>query len=169
MTLLTENTRKIASPIVVLAVLVLSIALFFVAGSPLAGALPFVGWILLALVVLGALALGWLAWGDSSTRTTAKSAVRDLTTSRLLVVVFGSVTIVVAIVAVFTWLAPVMGLSPLLVVPFVLGFASIVALVLDILSKTGRLAERWRSLEVGASLVAVLTIVAALLYLVVGA
>ncbi|GAA3746712.1 hypothetical protein GCM10022239_22830 [Leifsonia bigeumensis] len=169
MTLLTENTRKIVSPIVVLAVLVLSIALFFVAGSPLAGALPFVGWILLALVVLGALSLGWLAWGDSSTRTTTKSAVRDLTTSRLLVVVFESVTIVVAIVAVFTWLAPVMGLSPLLVVPFVLGFASIVALVLDFLSKTGRLAERWRSLEVGASVVAVLAIVAALLYLVVGA
>jgi hypothetical protein len=156
MTLLTENTRKLFAPIVVLAVLVLSVALFFVAASPLAWTMPFVGWILLALVVLGALALGWFAWGDASRKSTAKSAVRELTTSRL---------IVVAIVAVFTWLAPVLGLPVALVVPFALGLVSVVALLLDLLSKTGRLAERWRSLEAGATVVAVLGIIATLLYL----
>lgn len=165
MTLLTENTRKLFAPIVVLAVLVLSVALFFVAASPLAWTMPFVGWILLTLVVLGALALGWFAWGDASRKSTAKSAVRELTTSRLIVVVFEAITIVVAIVAVFTWLAPVLGLPVALVVPFALGLVSVVALLLDLLSKTGRLAERWRSLEAGATVVAVLGIIATLLYL----
>jgi hypothetical protein len=168
MTLLTENTRKILSPAVVLAVLILSIALFFVAGSPLADALPFVGWILLALVVVGALALGWLAWSDSGPKSAAK-ATRELTTPRLLVVVFEALTVVAAIVAVFTWLAPVMGLAVALVVPFALGLLSIVGLLLDLLSKTGRLAERWRSVEAGATVVAVLSLIAALLYLSIGA
>lgn len=165
MTLLTENTRKFVSPIVVLAVLILSAALFFVAASELATTIPSVGWILLALIVIGGLALGWFAWEDAAQKSPAKSAVRELTTSRLLVVVFEAITIVVALVAVFTWLAPVMGLSVALVVPFALGFVSVVALLLDLLSKTGRLAERWRSLEAGATVVAVLSIIATVLYL----
>jgi hypothetical protein len=170
MTLLTENTRKFVSPIVVLAVLVLSVALFFVAASPLAWTMPFVGWILLALVVLGGLALAWFAWfgdarSEAAQKSTAKPAVRELTTSRLLVVAFEAATIVVAIVAVLSWLAPVLGLSPALVVPIALGLVSVVALLLDLLSKTGRLAERWRSLEAGATIVAVLGIIATVLYL----
>lgn len=168
MTLLTENTRKLLAPIVVLAVLVLSVALFFVATSPLAVTLPLVGWILLALIVLGALALGWFAWGEPSQRPAAKSAVRELATSRLLAIVFESITIVVAIVAVLTWLAPAMGLAAALVVSFALGLLSIVALLLDLLSKTGRLAERWRSLEAGATVLAALSVVVVLLYLAIG-
>ncbi len=165
MTLLTENTRKLLSPIVVLAVLILSVALFFVAVSPLTWATPLVGWTLLALVVLGGLVLGWLAWAGAAQKPAAKAPARELTTPRLLTVAFEALTIVAGIIAAFTWLALAMGLPAVLVVPFALGFVIVVALVLDLLSKTGRLAERWRSLEAGASVLAALGVVAVLLHL----
>jgi hypothetical protein len=165
MTTLTENTRKILVPAVVLAVLVLSIALFFAAASSLAVELPVVGWILLALVVVGALGLGWLAWSAGTPRTSAKTASRELDVPQLLVIVLEALAVAVAVIAAFAWLSPAMGLPTGLVVPFALGLVSIVALLLDFLSKTGRLAERWRGLEAGASVVAVAAIVAALFYL----
>ncbi|MCB1281577.1 MAG: hypothetical protein KDB18_08635, partial [Salinibacterium sp.] len=72
MTLFTENTRKLLVPLLVLAVLIVSIALFFYAAAPVAVDMPWVGWVLLALVAVGALGLGWLAWEQASSKTAAK-------------------------------------------------------------------------------------------------
>ena len=130
--------------------------------------MPFVGWILLALVAVGALGLGWLAWESAASRSAAKSSVRELATAAIMMVMLEAFTLAVAVLAAFVWLAPVMGLPTVLVVPFALGFLSVVALILDLLSKTGRLAERWRAIEVGTSVIVVFSIIATLFYLALG-
>ncbi|MBX3079214.1 MAG: hypothetical protein KF692_08295 [Cryobacterium sp.] len=168
MTLFTENTRKLLVPLLVLAVLIVSIALFFYAAAPVAVDMPWVGWVLLALVAVGALGLGWLAWEQASSKTAAKSTVRELPTSAVMMVMLEAITVAVAVLAVFVWLAPVMGLPTVLVVPFALGLVSVVALILDLLSKTGRLAERWRALEAATSVFVAFSVIATLFYLALG-
>ncbi|HMM82249.1 MAG TPA: hypothetical protein PJ998_03645 [Terrimesophilobacter sp.] len=169
MTLFTENTRKLLVPILVLAVLIVSIALFFYASASVAIELPWVGWILLGLVAVGALGLGWLAWERASSASGSKSTVRELPTSAVMMVMLEAITVAVAVLAAFVWLAPVMGLRTVLVVPFALGLVSVVALILDMLSKTGRLAERWRALEAATSVFVVFSVIATLFYLALGA
>ena len=86
-----------------------------------------------------------------------------------MMVMLEAITVAVAVLAAFVWLAPVMGLRTVLVVPFALGLVSVVALILDMLSKTGRLAERWRALEAATSVFVVFSVIATLFYLALGA
>jgi hypothetical protein len=168
MTLFTEKTRNILVPQVVLAVLLVSIALVFYASTPAAVDLPVVGWLLFAVIVAGALFLAWLSWENASSKSASKSAVRELSTAAVIMVMFEALTLSVAVLGAFIWLAPAMGLSTALVVPVALGFVSVVVLLLDLLSKTGRLAERWRGVEVGATVIVVFSTVTALFYLALG-
>lgn len=169
MTFLTENSRKLSSLIAVLVVLVVSIGLFFYAASSLALTVPAVGWILLAIIAIGTLGFVWLAWGTESTKpAVAKPAVHELTTTQGLYVALEALTLGVAIVAALVWIAPWMGLTTILVVPFGLGGVSVIALLLDVLSKTGRLAVRWRLFEVGASVFAIVSIIVTVFFLAAG-
>jgi hypothetical protein len=168
MTLFTENTRKLLVPLVVLTTLIISIALFFYTATPAARELPFIGWILLAVVALGALSLGWFAWQAAAAKPVSKTVVRELATSAVIMIMFEAFTGATAVLAAFVWLAPVMGLPTVLVVPFALGLLSVVLLILDLMSKTGRLAERWRALEVAASVIVTFSIIATMFFLALG-
>lgn len=168
MTLFTESTRKLLVPVVVLAVLILSIALFFYAASTVAADMPFIGWILLALIAVGALFLGWLAWEQAASAPSAKASARELATPAIMMIVLEAFTLAVGVLAAFVWLSPAMGLPTILVVPFALGLVSVVAVILDFLSKTGRLAERWRAIEVGSSVIVVFSVIATMFYLALG-